>query len=173
MIAESNKSKVILKDYSKNRHLPETPIWIYAFMVNYNYQPMYAIPCGEVEKLPTIPSYLHRGGDYHLVNIEHIFTPEEASMLLAGRNHEQEQLKGTETMKQIYVALTGEVLVGRDFSHGKWYPVTINDPSGLVGYIVDNKGESYLFDLHRLHNNPAWISKIVDVSLPCPLSDNY
>ncbi len=171
MIAESNKSKVILKDYSKNRHLPETPVWVYAFMVNYNYQPMYAIPCGEVEKLPTIPSYLHRGGDYHLVNIEHIFTPEEASILLAERNH-HEQIKETKTMKQLYVAITGKVLVGGDFSYDEWYPVTIN-PSELTGYVVDNEGGLYLLDLYRLHNNPAWISRTVDVSLPLPLSDNF
>ena len=77
-------------------------------------------------------------------------------------------------MKQTYVALSGEVLVGRDFSYDKWYPVAINEPSGgLVGYIVDNEGRPYPLDLHRLHNNPAWISRTIDVSLPRPLSDNY
>lgn len=70
-------------------------------------------------------------------------------------------------MKQTYVALSGEVLVGRDFSYDEWYPVTIN-PSELTGYIVDNEGDSYLLDLYHLHNNPAWISRTVDVSLPNP-----
>lgn len=171
MIVESNKKKVVLKDYSKSGYLPERPRYTYAYMVVYNQQPMYAIRCSELEGLPTVPSYSFIG-DYYLVNPEHVFTPEEASILLADRDY-HEQTKETETMKQLYVRLSGEVLVVRAFSRSRWYPVTVNDPSVNVGYIIDNKGESYLLDLHRLHNNPAWISRTVDLSLPRPLSDNY
>lgn len=169
MISEKNKRKVVLKDYSMDRYLPTTPQYVNAYMVTHNQQTMYAIPVEELGVLPPIPSYTYVHG-YYLVLPEHVFTLDEASMLLADRNHEQ--MKEVETMKQLYVRLSGEVLVGRVFTHYKWYPVTINDPSGLVGYIVDEEGQPYLLDLYRLPKNPAWISQIVDVSLPCLLFDN-
>lgn len=67
-------------------------------------------------------------------------------------------------MIQLYVRLSGEVLVGRSFIPNRWYPVTVHESHDYMGNIVDEEGQPYLLDLYRLPKNPAWVSHTVDVS---------